>query len=158
MNLPLISNSFSLFTKPLGTILSAPATIGITIILLFHYIFSFQAKSIFVLPFIFRLWFVRMAKSIYLNNHCSVDTTEVSLFRLSKWSSVWLSPTLKKKYLLTFSFSGGVHSELWEFGWLVGWLIVFYCLSTFASHLMPNPVYIHTCIICKWIVCWKHYF
>ena len=33
---PLIYNSFRLFSKPLGTIPSAPTTMGITVILMFH--------------------------------------------------------------------------------------------------------------------------
>ena len=68
--LPLISDSSSLFSKPFGTIPSAPITIGITVILVFHCIFSSQARSkyfsIFSQSFIFTLWFVRMVSSLLL--------------------------------------------------------------------------------------------
>ena len=55
--LPLISNSFSLSSKPFGTIPSVPITTGIIDILMFHSSFSslarFKYLSIFSLSFIF---------------------------------------------------------------------------------------------------------
>ena len=42
---PLISKSFCSFTNPLGNIPSAPATIGITIIFMFHSFFRSLARS-----------------------------------------------------------------------------------------------------------------
>ena len=42
---PLISNSFSPFTKPLGTVLSAPITIGITVTLMLHSFLNSLARS-----------------------------------------------------------------------------------------------------------------
>ena len=67
--LSLISNSFSLFFKLLGTIPRAPTTNSITVTLMFHSIFSSLARSkylfIFLLSFIFPLWSARMAKSAW---------------------------------------------------------------------------------------------
>ena len=43
--LPLISNSSSLFSRPLRTVASTPTTIGITITFIFHSLFSSLARS-----------------------------------------------------------------------------------------------------------------
>ena len=65
--LPLISNSGSLFSKPLGTVFSAPIIIGITVTFMFDSFFSSLARckylSIFLLSFIFTLQSARTAKS-----------------------------------------------------------------------------------------------
>ena len=36
-------------------------------------------------------------------------------------------------------------NKLWfsSSGWLVGWLVVFYCISTLAGYLMLNYIYIY---------------
>ena len=64
----LISNSSSLFPKPLRTVPSTPTTIGITVTFMFHSVFSFLARSkylsSFLLSFIFNLLFVETAKSM----------------------------------------------------------------------------------------------
>ena len=54
--LPLISNSSSLFSKPLGTVPSAPTANGITIILIFHSFFCSLAKSKYLSIFYFLLF------------------------------------------------------------------------------------------------------
>ena len=62
-----ISNSFCPFTKPLGTVPSAPITIGITVNLMIRSFFSSPTRSkyssLFLLSSIFILWSARTAKS-----------------------------------------------------------------------------------------------
>ena len=64
---PLISKSFTPFTKPLVTVLRAPRTIGITVTFMFHSFFNFRARSrylsFFSLSFNFTLWAAGTAKS-----------------------------------------------------------------------------------------------
>ena len=61
-----ISNSFSLFTKPLGIIPSTLITTGITIPFMFHCFFSSLKKSkylsLFSFSLIFTQWFTRIVK------------------------------------------------------------------------------------------------
>ena len=63
---PLISESSSPFTNPLGIVPRAPITIGITVTFIFHNFFSslarFRYLSLFS-PFIFTLWSAKTAKS-----------------------------------------------------------------------------------------------
>ena len=41
-----------------------------------------------------------------------------------------------------------------SFGWLVGWLVVFYGMSTLIGYLILNSVYMYLSnMIFKWIVC-----
>ena len=65
--LPLISISFGLFTKPLGTVPSTSTINSITVILMFHSFFSSLARSknlsVFLLSFIFIRWSAGNAKS-----------------------------------------------------------------------------------------------
>ena len=64
---PLIFNSFSPFTNPLGTVLSAPITIGIIVTFMFHSVFCTLARSsylsLFSFSFDFTLWSAGTAKT-----------------------------------------------------------------------------------------------
>ena len=64
---PLISNSSSTLSKPLGSIPSTPTTISITVIFMFHSFFSslvrFKYLSLFSFSYIFTLPSWWMAKS-----------------------------------------------------------------------------------------------
>ena len=46
--------------------------------------------------------------------------------------SGWLLVVSKKKYVC-------IDDQNISFGWLVGWLVVFYGTSTFVGYLTPNP-------------------
>ena len=47
--------------------------------------------------------------------------------------------TFEKKKLQIFKIIKSVHHQIRRNGWLVGWLVWFYGISTFVSYLTPNP-------------------
>ena len=66
--LPLISNSSNPFSKPLGTVPSAPTATDITVSFVFHSFLSSLSRSkymsLFLLSFTFTLWSAGTAKSV----------------------------------------------------------------------------------------------
>ena len=79
--LPLVFNSPSFFSRPLGAVPKASTTIDLTVIFMFYNFFSFLTRSenlfTFSLSFIFTLWVTRMAKSTKLINMWSDLKAEI---------------------------------------------------------------------------------
>ena len=57
--LPMISSSSSTFSKPLGTVLSTPATIDMVVTFMFYNVFSSLARSKYLSLFLFSLIFTQ---------------------------------------------------------------------------------------------------